>query len=58
MVHAYTREVEDWQNAPVSQADTLSELAAAFADLSRKFCKDPLKCDAYRDAIGASRDDT
>jgi hypothetical protein len=48
----YTREVEDWQNAPVSVNDQkLAALAAAYAKLCSEVCKDPMKCEAYRAAV-------
>ena len=36
-------------------ATILEELIKAYAELSDKFCKDPNKVDAYRDAVEALR---
>lgn len=33
--------------------DILKALIKAYAELSDKFCKDPNKCNAYRDAVEA-----
>lgn len=52
MSNAYTREVEDWQTAPVSINDQkLEALAKAFAELCDQFQKDPMRCAAYREAV-------
>ncbi len=52
MSYAYTREVEDWQNAPVSINDVrLAALVIAFAKLCEQFQKDPMKCEAFKNAV-------
>ena len=52
MSNTYTREVEDWQDAPVSVNEVrLANLAKAYAELASMFCKDPMKCEAFVEAV-------